>query len=140
MTKFFGHIPQENQSKLNDLALFVLRAGFGLAMMFSHGVPKLMKLFGDDPIKFADPIGIGETTSFYLTVFAEFLCALLVAIGLKTRLATIPLIITMLVALFIVHGADPFNVKEMAALYFLAFFALLFTGPGKYSLDSMMNR
>jgi putative oxidoreductase len=41
----------------------------------------------------------------------------------------------MLVAVLIVHGADPFNVKEKAVLFLIAFVSVLILGPGKYSLD-----
>ena len=99
----------------------------------------MIKLFTQDPIKFADPIGIGMGSSLALTVFAEVLCAFLIMIGLGTRLATIPLIITMLVAVFVIHWADPFGDKEMALLYLIPYLAILFLGPGKISLDSIIK-
>ena len=73
--------------------------------------------------------------SLALTVFAEVLCSGLLMVGLFTRLATMPLLITMLVAVFIVHGADPLGKKEPALLYGLVYATLFFTGPGKYSVD-----
>ena len=60
---------------------------------------------------------------------------MLILIGLFTRFATLPLLITMLVAFFIVHGADPFGEKELPLLYALVFATLFFTGPDKYSID-----
>ena len=41
----------------------------------------------------------------------------------------------MLVAFFIVHGADDFAVREKALLYLGGFLALFFTGPGRHSID-----
>lgn len=89
--------------------------------------------------QFGDPLGLGSELSLALTVFAEFVCAILLILGLATRLATIPLIITMVVAGFIVHGNDPFGKKEMALLYLAVYFVLLITGPGKYSLDNSLG-
>jgi putative oxidoreductase len=117
-----------------DLGLLILRMGAG-GLMLTHGFPKLLKLFGGEEIVFADPIGIGMEMSLVLAVFAEFICSILIILGLATRLAAIPLMITMFTAAFIVHAADPFQRKEMALLFLLMFTVLLITGAGKHSLD-----
>lgn len=119
-----------------DLGKLVLRIVFGGFMLFSHGWGKMMKLFTGDPTKFADPIGLGAPTSLGLTVFAEVLCGALILVGLFTRGATVPLIITMLVAFFIIHGGDPFGKREMAMIYLLGYAAIAMLGPGSISLDS----
>jgi putative oxidoreductase len=102
--------------------------------MLTHGLPKLQNLLGGN-FEFGDPIGIGATPSLFLAVIGEFICPILVIVGFKTRWATVPTIITMLVAALIVHGADPFHVKEKAILFLIAFVSVLMLGPGKYSLD-----
>jgi putative oxidoreductase len=107
--------------------------------MLSHGIPKFQKLVAGGAIQFADPFGLGPTLSFVLTVFAEALCSIFVLVGLATRIATIPMIITMLVAIFSAHSADPFAKKELAVLYLLTFLTLLILGPGKYSLDGVIG-
>lgn len=63
------------------LGKLILRLTFGLTMM-THGKGKLMDLFSGNPIDFPDPLGVGATTSLGLTVFAEFICSALVALGL----------------------------------------------------------
>ena len=83
-------------------------------------------------------MGLGEETSLMLVVFAEFLCALLLVVGLFTRLATIPLIFTMCVALFVVHIADPFSDKEASILYLVPYLVIFLLGPGKFSLDFLI--
>jgi len=120
--------------KNTDIALLFLRIGIG-GLMLTHGIPKMMMLFGGEPIIFGDPIGLGVETSLTLAVFAEFICSILILIGLGTRLAAIPLALTMAVAFFIVHAADPFQRKELALLYLIVFLFLFLTGSGKYSLD-----
>ena len=120
-----------------DLALWLLRIGFG-GLMLVHGLPKLASVFRGE-WAFANPIGIGEEASLFLTVFAEFVCSIFVILGLFTRWACIPLIITMLVAVFIIHGGDPLSDKELALIYLIGFTAIFISGPGKYSLDARIK-
>ncbi len=121
-----------------DLAMLLLRVASGGLMAYSHGWGKAQKLLSGD-MAFGDPIGIGEGPSLVLTVFAELVCGILLALGLFTRAALIPLIVTMAVAVFIVHGPDPLADKEFAILYLVPYVALFFHGPGKFSLDRFMK-
>ncbi len=118
----------------NDLGLLVLRIA-GSGMIMTHGIPKINRLFGEGPIEFGDPIGIGPGPSLFLVTFAEVVCAILVLIGLKARWAAIPIVIAMLVAALIAHGSDPFGRKELPLLYAAVFFAVFLMGPGAYSID-----
>ena len=120
--------------KLQDLGLLAVRLLAG-GMMLTHGIPKIDRLFGEGPVKFADPFGLGPEISLVLVIFAEVACSLLVMVGFKTRLATIPLLITMLVAAFYIHGADPFGEKELPLLFFTLFVSLLVSGPGNYTIN-----
>lgn len=117
-----------------DSALLLLRIGLA-SMMLVHGLPKLLMLFSGGPVQFPPILGMSPALSLSLTVFAEVFCSLFILFGLGTRFATIPLIITMLVAILVVHAADPFNVKELAVHYLLGYLVLLVAGSGKYSLD-----
>jgi putative oxidoreductase len=123
---------------LNILVLF-LRITIA-AFMITHGWPKLSKLMAGGEIQFGDPIGLGPTLSLVLVVFSEFVCSIFIGIGLGTRLASIPLITTMLVAAFISHGPDPFGRKEIALLYLLFYLTLLVIGSRKYSIDYLLTR
>lgn len=119
-------------------ALLILRLAAGILMM-NHGYDKLVN-FVSYKAKFMDLLGIGPTASLCLVIFAEFFCALFIAIGLFTRLAAIPLIIAMGVALFSAHQGDFFGKGEMAALYLASFVVLLITGPGKISVDGIIGK
>jgi putative oxidoreductase len=79
-----------------------------------------------------------------LSGYAELIGGALVLAGLFTRLASIPLVINMLVALLVVKmkrvsGLDDF-VELDEPLYALSFFWLVFSGPGKASLDHLLSR
>lgn len=121
-------------SALHHIGLLFLRIGFSLLLIIGHGVAKIKKLVNSD-YTFYDPFGIGEGTALVLATFAEVFFPIFIIIGFKTRLAAIPIIITMLVASFMYHLKDPFSMKEMSLLYLTAFIFILLAGPGKYSVD-----
>ena len=121
-----------------SFSLLVLRLFLG-GLMMPHGYQKL-KNFATGTAGFSDPFHIGGTASLSLTIFAELFCALLVVLGLMTRVACIPLIIAMSVALIYSHQGQIFGDGEHAALYLSGYIALLFTGPGKISLDKLVGK
>ncbi len=125
-----------NENLLDILSL-VLRVSIA-AFMLTHGLGKLKLLFSGNEIQFADPLGLGATLSLALTVFAEVFCSILIGLGLVSRLASLPLIITMLVATFMIHGDDPFAKKEFALLYLLIYLVIFVIGSRKYSLDALL--
>ncbi|MTI25998.1 DoxX family protein [Fulvivirga kasyanovii] len=119
--------------------LLILRVS-AASFMLTHGYPKLMTLIEGGEIAFYDFLGLGMTASLALAVLAEFVCSILLILGLGTRLAALPLIITMLVAAFAVHADDPFGKKEFALLYLLIFATILVFGAGKYSVDRFLEK
>jgi putative oxidoreductase len=124
--------------KLQDLGLLAIRLLSG-GMMLTHGIPKFDRLFGEGPVKFADPFGLGPEISLGMVLFAEVGCSLLVMLGFKTRWATLPLIFTMLMASFYAHGSDPFSDKELSLLFFTLFLSVLISGGGRYSVDNWIR-
>lgn len=121
-----------------SLALFILRLAAG-GLMIPHGFSKLQK-FGEMAPTFADPFGIGSTVSLALLVFAEFFCAVLIVLGLLTRLAAIPLVIAMSVALVHGHNSKVFTEGQTATLFLAGFLVILLVGPGKFSTDRIMGK
>ena len=119
-------------------AMLALRLVAGILMM-SHGYDKLVHF--DKTAGFMPQfLGLSSSITTALVIFAEFFCALFVIIGLFTRLACVPLIITMCYALFITLHGDVFGKGEIAALYLAAFPVLLLVGPGRVSVDGMMGK
>jgi putative oxidoreductase len=121
-----------------DGALLLLRIGIAV-LMIPHG---LQKLNGFDKMQheFVSFIGLSPKLSLVLAMFAELGCSLLLLAGLFTRLATIPLIITMLTALFLAHQGALFGDGEKNGLFILMFLVLLILGPGEYSLDARLGK
>lgn len=128
-----------NTTASTDFALMVGRVGIAL-LMLTHGWPKLMQFFSNEPVQFIPVMGMSASMSLGLAVFAEVICSIFILIGFATRFATIPLIITMLTAAFMVHAADPFKIQESSLVYLLAYLVLLFAGSGKYSVDYLLNK
>lgn len=118
---------------LTSFGLLVLRVAVG-CFMAVHGWQKLSG-FSEMAGKFPDPLGMGSQLSLISAIGAELGCSILLIIGLGTRLAVLPLAFTMIIAHFVIHKADPWQVKELAAVYLAIYVALFFTGPGRFSLD-----
>jgi len=122
-----------------SFATLILRLGLGIVMLVAHGYDKLQH-FAKYSGGFSDPFHVGSRISLSLDIFAEFFCSCLLILGLFTRLACIPLIIAMSVALFYAHHGDAFGVGERAALFLTGYIALLFLGPGKASVDRLIGK
>tara|TARA_R110000823_G_scaffold99943_1_gene215431 strand:+ start:12 stop:425 length:414 start_codon:yes stop_codon:yes gene_type:complete len=122
-----------------DFALLLFRLAIG-GMMLVHGIPKLLQLFSGEEIVFANPLMIGDTASLALAVFAEVICSVLIVLGLGTRLAVIPLVVTMAIAVLVVHATDGFQKQELGLLYLICYLVLFYTGSGKYSLDYIFTK
>ncbi|MDF2383911.1 DoxX family protein [Nostoc ellipsosporum NOK] len=123
-----------------NFGILLIRLFAGTAMALNHGYDKLIHYQS----KLAqggvgDPFGIGTSASLSLAIFAEFFCAIFVAVGLLTRLVTIPLIVAMSVAFFMAHHAR-MGEGELAGIYLVIFVALLFVGPGKISVDRLLGK
>jgi putative oxidoreductase len=123
---------------MENFGLLLLRLMAGAGMLVLHGLPKIEK-YSEYVTQFPDPFGVGPAMSLNLAIFAEVVCAALVALGLFSRLALIPLMVTMAVAFFIIHGADPMQKKELALFYLVVYGALFGTGPGTISFQNIFK-
>ena len=130
-------IPSDD-SDLTSMALLVARLWFGLAMLFNHGLDKLVH-FKDIVGTFPDPLGIGQEASLVLVVFAEVLGSLLLAVGLLTRVAAAMLVIDMFVAFLMVHKTALTGPQsgELAFVYLAGYVLLCIAGGGLFSLDTV---
>ena len=141
----------QRQDLMGSIGLLILRVGVG-GYLLTHGWGKLQMMLAGGFDKFGDPIGMGSAMSLALVTVAEFFCALAVMFGLATRLAAAVIVISMSVAAFVAHGADPWTMqegyrlfmtgaskspasREPALLYLIPFAALIFTGAGRLSFD-----
>lgn len=122
-----------------NFSMLLLRVVFGLLMILKHGYDKMIK-FSTLQHDFYNFLGIGSKTSLVLAIFAEVICALFIVLGLFSRFAAIFLIITMLVAIYGFNAGKPLLELEVPLLYLSAFVTILLCGPGKISIDGMINK
>ncbi|MGS2740608.1 DoxX family protein [Sinomicrobium sp. M5D2P17] len=132
MKKFIDY-----RSLNTDVATLFLRLIFG-GLFIRYGYMKLVS-YNDILPMFGDIIGIGSELSLILVIFAEFFCGILVTIGLFTRFAVIPIFITMCVAFFVAHAADPFDTKAIAFVFLLLSIVIFILGGGKHSVDRALS-
>ncbi|SFN38765.1 putative oxidoreductase [Chryseobacterium oleae] len=134
-----NYFKSNSSSVPKDIILFVVRVFVGFAML-SHGFPKLQMLLEGGKIEFYDFLGLGPLVTLVLTVIAEFACSILLILGLFTRISLGFLIFTMVIAAFMVHGADPFEKREMSLIYLSVYLLLMAFGAGKVSVDHMIEK
>lgn len=131
-------LPSGNQDKSYAWLLLSLRVLFG-GLLLSHGLQK-WGAFDTLSAVFPDPMGMGSEWSLSLAIFGEVICSILFIVGFAYRLVLLPMIFTMGVAFFVVHGADPFAVKELAFVYLAVFVVMYVAGAGRYSVDGWIGR
>lgn len=128
--------PQHFRGKGVSFLIFALRVFFGI-MFFIHGLDKMMN-FNELSLNYPSVFGLGSYTTLMVTIFCEFCCSLFLIVGLMTRIVTIPMILAMAVAFFDVHdGMMPEG--ELSLIYLVAFFILFFVGPGRFSIDYLLD-
>ena len=133
--RFFFREPATTMAQ--STLLLVSRIIFGFLFM-SHGITKWI-VFGNMTENFPDPLGLGPTLSYWLALFAEILCSFGVVLGALFRLCLIPIIFTMLVAVFVVHMGDPLPKVEPALMYLVIFIIMFICGPGYFSVDAAVR-
>lgn len=128
--------PQYLRGSGVSLLLLIVRVFFGI-LFFTHGLEKLMN-FNELSMTSPSVLGFGSYTTLMVTIFCEFCCSLFLIAGLLERVMTIPMILAMGVAFFDVHDAM-MPEGELALIYLIIFIILFFTGPGKFSVDYLID-
>lgn len=121
-----------------DFGLLILRMSGGLMLALAHGRGKLppseMFIEGTGDLGFPIPVFFAWAASL-----SEFFGALFVAVGLATRPAAFLAGCVMATAAFMSHASDPFGKKELPLLFLAVMVTIIFTGPGRYSLDALIG-
>ncbi len=137
MTKILSFLfPYKPYPSLVSCLLLALRLLFGGLIMW-HGIGKIVN-FDSLVMVFPDPLALGAKFSLVLAIFAEAFCGVAIIAGAFYRLALIPPIFAMAVALFVVHNGDMFAMKELSLIYLVIFVLLYIMGAGGYSLDDII--
>lgn len=128
--------PQTFRGKGVSLLILVLRVVFGV-LFFIHGLDKMLN-FNTLVNGYPSVLGFGSYMTLMVSIFCEFCCSLFLIAGLLQRLLTIPMIVAMGVAFFDIHDAM-MPEGELALIYFIVFIVLFLVGPGRYSVDFIID-
>lgn len=128
--------PQYCRERLVSLLILAIRIFFGV-LFFVHGLDKMMN-FSVLSETYPSVFGLGSYMTLMLTIFSEFCCSLFLIAGLLERIMVLPMIAAMGVAFFDVHDAM-MPEGELALIYMIVFLILFFTGPGRYSVDYLID-
>ncbi|MBW9399746.1 DoxX family protein [Leclercia sp. EC_58] len=116
-----------------DLGLFFLRIAGSLLLLYVHGLPKVLH-FSEELTRIEDPFGFGPYFSLIPAIVAEVICPILILFGVATRLACVPIIAVLLVAMLVVHPGWSIAEGQFGWLLLIIFTTLAITGPGGWRL------
>ncbi len=127
----------------SDIGILILRIFPGVVMFLNHGLNKISagiakweRLGG----ALTDLIGFESLKIFFgfMASYAESIGALFIMFGLLTRFSSFLLFFTMIVASLKHYFEGEFS--ELAFIYGCIYFALIISGPGKYSVDNILKK
>lgn len=119
-----------NESKQQDLGLLFLRGSGALFLLWVHGLPKLLN-YSAQLLLIEDPFHLGAHITLLLAIFAEVLCPLLIIAGVLVRLACLPILAVLLIAMLVVHPEWTLLEGQFGWLLLIIFSSVLVAGPGR---------
>ena len=129
--------PQYLKGRAVSFIILFVRLFFGI-LFFMHGLDKMTN-FNALSETYPNVLGFGSYMTLMVAIFCEFACSMFLMAGLLTRIILLPMILSMAVAFFDIHdGMMPEG--ELSLIYLIVFLGLFFTGPGKYSIDYLIDR
>lgn len=120
-----------------NAALLLVRIAIGLVFVY-HGSAILFGSFGGPgPVKFAAALHVPLVIG-YLVGIGQFFGGVGILLGIFTRISAAAIAVIMMGAIILVHIPHGFDIShggmEYAFTELLVALALVFTGPGEYSL------
>jgi len=106
-------------------------------LFFIHGLGKMMN-FSELSVTYPSVLGLGSYMTLMITIFCEFCCSLFMMAGLLFRIMVLPMIVAMAVAFFDIHDAL-LPQGELSLIYLVVFVILYFVGPGRFSIDYLID-
>lgn len=118
----------------SNITLLGFRILVSISMINTHGMKKLLD-FEATIQHIPDPMGLGGKMSAIIAIIANIVAPIFIIFGLGTRLAVLPILSVTLTGFLIVHGSDPWPIRDVPLMYSLAYLLVFFMGAGKYSID-----
>ena len=142
----------EKLEALEPAALLLARLGVGLVFL-STGWGKVHNIAG--VTKFFTTLGIPMPgVNAVVVAWSELVCGSALVLGVLTRLATLPLIVSMIIAVltakkddFAKTAADGGGIKYLFTLfgfdevtYFVLLVVIAILGPGRWAIDTLLAK
>ena len=124
----------QRDERAQNIGLLFLRVSGGLFLLWVHGLPKLLD-FNAQLQLIEDPFHLGAHLTLCLAIFAEVLCPLLIVGGVLARLACLPILFVLLVALLVVHPQWSVAEGQFGWLLLILFATVFIAGPGRLALN-----
>ena len=121
------------------ITLLFFRIAVALELMLAHGLKKIGVGVAEAE-KVPNPFHLPDAFNQLFAEASNLFFPVFVILGLFTRLAVLPVLAVTLVGYFVVHLHDPILEKDMPFMYSVAYLLLLSFGPGKYSIDYLINK
>ena len=120
-----------------DAGLLFARIAGAALLLHVHGIPKIVH-YQAELANIDDPLGMGRTLTLWCALFAEVVCPVLIALGLFTRLAALPVVFLLAVSMVLVHPDWSIAEGQFGWLLVIVFGTVALTGAGRYSLDAKL--
>ena len=127
-----------NESKTQDIGLLFLRGSGALFLLWVHGLPKVLN-YSEQLKVIEDPFHLGAHVTLLLAIFAEVLCPLLIVAGVLVRLACLPILAVLLIAMLVVHPEWTVFEGQFGWLLLIIFTSVLIAGPGRLVLSPRLS-
>ncbi|EPX96699.1 MULTISPECIES: DoxX family protein [Ralstonia] len=115
------------------VGLLFLRVTGSALLFYVHGLPKVLH-YSQELTRIEDPFHLGAAPTLLLAILSETIGPLLIALGVLTRLACLPIIFLLLVALLVVHREWSIADGQFGWMLLIIFTTVLIAGPGRFSL------
>ncbi|WBS00886.1 DoxX family protein [Pseudoduganella sp. SL102] len=117
-----------------DAGLLFARLAGAALLLWVHGLPKLLH-WQQELAHIDDPLHLGRGVTLACALFAEVLCPFLIAAGLFTRLACLPVLFLLGVSMVLVHPDWSIEQGQFGWLLLIVFGTIALAGAGRWSLD-----
>lgn len=116
-----------------DAGLLFLRVAGSFMLVYVHGLPKIFH-YAEELTRIEDPFGLGPQVSLWSALIAELVCPVFIVTGVGARLACLPIIAVLTVAMLIVHREWSIAQGQFGWLLLIIFMTIAVCGPGRWRL------